>query len=125
MKERNTHQRQAVRQVIEVAGRPLTAQEILTLAHEHALRVGIATIYRTVKLFIEEGWLRTLELPGEQTRYEPAALPHHHHFQCRACGRVFCVAGCVTGLEQLTPPGFQQQAHEIILYGRCDTCAQQ
>jgi Fe2+ or Zn2+ uptake regulation protein len=30
--------------------------------------------------------------------------------------------GCIAGLDRLAPEGFQAEAHEIVLYGRCQGC---
>jgi Fur family ferric uptake transcriptional regulator len=69
-----------------------------------------------------EGWLVSVELPGEPQRYEISGKSHHHHFRCRACDRVFEIDGCLTNLARLTPHGFQLERHEVVLYGTCDAC---
>ncbi len=84
--------------------------------------IGIATVYRNVKALLEEGWLHEVELPGEPSRYEVAGKDHHHHFRCRRCDRVFDIHGCPGNLAAMTPQGFEVEAHEIVLYGRCDDC---
>jgi Fur family ferric uptake transcriptional regulator len=66
-----------------------------------------------------------VEIPGQPTLYELAAKPHHHHFLCRTCGRVFEVEGCVGHFQQLTPKGFELEGHEVILRGRCLDCVTQ
>lgn len=122
--ERATKQRAAVREAIAGAGRPLTPQEILELAKSGAPGLGIATVYRAVKGLTAEGTIRAVDLPAQSTRYEFAACGHHHHFQCRACDRVFDVHGCRGQLPQMAlPPGFIVDDHEVTLYGRCGQCA--
>ena len=120
--DRKTRQRQVIRQVFEETDRPLGPQEILTAAHAYAPGIGIATVYRTLKGLVAEGWLVLVELPGEPPRYEIAGKKHHHHFRCRSCDRVYEIGGCSTNLKRLTPRGFRLEGHEIILYGRCNAC---
>ncbi|MGB0766309.1 MAG: Fur family transcriptional regulator [Phycisphaeraceae bacterium] len=120
MPPRNTHQRRAIRQAIERAGRPLDANEVLEAAN--AENLGLATVYRTLKLGVEEGWLTPVELPNAPARYEMAGKQHHHHFECRNCQKVFEVHGCPGNLQPLVPEGFTLEDHEVILYGRCDQC---
>lgn len=120
MPPRNTSQRRAIRQAIEDAGRPLDANEVLTAADVEGL--GLATVYRTLKLGVEEGWLTPVDLPNAPTRYEMAGKQHHHHFECRNCQRVFEVHGCPGNLKPLVPKGFTLEDHEVILYGLCDQC---
>lgn len=121
--DRNTRQRQAIRQVFEDADRPLGPQEVLQAGQTYAAGIGIATVYRTLKVLVAERWLVSVALPGEPSRYEIAGKTHHHHFRCRACHRVYEIDGCLTNLQQLTPNGFCLEDHEMVLYGTCDTCA--
>ncbi len=120
--KRKTGQRQAIRDVLTEAGRPLNAQEVLELAQSDVPKLGIATVYRNLKRLVEDGWLRPVELPSEPIRYEPSALKHHHHFQCEACSRVFDLPGCPGPLRELAPEGFHVSRHEVTLYGSCPDC---
>ena len=122
MTERNTRQREAIRQAFDLAGRPLSPQEVHSAAQDDVPQLGIATVYRALARFVADGTLVPVELPGEPARYELAGLSHHHHFQCRGCGRVYDLQGCPGNMEQLTPRGFKLEAHELTLYGRCATC---
>jgi Fur family transcriptional regulator, ferric uptake regulator len=120
--DRNTRQRQAIRQVFTETDRPLGPQEVLQAAQAYTPGLGIATVYRTLKALMSEGLLVSVELPGEPQRYEIAGKSHHHHFRCRTCDRVFEIDGCLTNLKRLTPHGFQLERHEVVLYGTCDIC---
>ncbi len=120
--ERRTPQRDAIRQAVEKADRPLSPQEILDAAGAEVRGLGIATVYRAVKAGVDEGWLKPVDLPGGPTRYEPAGKQHHHHFECVRCHRVFDLDGCPGNLNQLLPAGFTLEDHEVLLFGHCDTC---
>jgi Fur family ferric uptake transcriptional regulator len=122
---RKTNQRKAIREVFARADRPLSTHEVLDAAQRHKAGLGIATVYRTLKLFLDEGWLTAVKLPGEPPRYEIAGKPHHHHFYCGLCGRVFEVPGSSKLFDALVPQGFTLESHELVLYGRCDTCGAQ
>ena len=120
--QRKTTQREVIRDVMKSTPRPLSAQEVLDAAQMQLPRLGIATVYRTLKALTESGWLTSVELPGEASRYERANQAHHHHFHCSECGRVFDVPGCSHGVEALAPDGFDVERHEILLYGTCQDC---
>jgi Fur family transcriptional regulator, ferric uptake regulator len=120
--ERSTRQRHAILVAISGAGRPLLPGEVLDIAQIGAPGMGIATVYRNLKSLQEEGVLQVVSLPGENARYELRDQPHHHHFQCRACGRVFDIQGCPGSLDGLVPPGFVTDGHELTLYGQCADC---
>jgi Fur family ferric uptake transcriptional regulator len=121
--ERNTIQRRAIHKVLEDSGRPMGPNEIFNDARVIAPGLGIATVYRTIKRLVDEGWLVPVELPGEAPRYERSGQEHHHHFRCNACDRVYDMEGCPPSLKSLTPRGFQLESHEVVLYGRCASCA--
>lgn len=121
--QRRTKQRQAICAVFLEAQRPLSPQEVLELARVRVPSLGLATVYRTLKALLEEGFLVSVELPGEVPRYERAGKAHHHHFLCRVCGRVYELEGCPKDVETLVPPGFLAEGHEVTLYGRCAACA--
>ena len=120
--ERSTRQRQAIRNVLEEVGRPMSPAEVLDAARSKVPRLGIATVYRTLGGLVDEGSIIPVALPGEPPRYEVAGKGHHHHFHCRTCGKVFELEGCPADLSSLTPAGFRLESHEIVLYGRCSTC---
>lgn len=121
--ERNTKQRDAIREVFERTARPLGPTEVLEAGRSQVAGLGIATVYRTINSLVESGWLVPVELPGEPPRYERAGGAHHHHFRCRLCDRVFEIEGCPGDLSDLTPRGFVLEAHEVVLYGQCASCA--
>lgn len=119
---RTSRQRNAVQNAIEQAGQPLLPPEILALAQAQQPSLGIATVYRNLKILVDAGEVKTVDLPGEPTRYESAHHGHHHHFHCGSCHQVFDVPGCPPNLEKLAPKGFKVARHEITLYGTCAQC---
>ncbi len=121
--ERKTRQRDAIRQVFEDMPRPLAPFEVLAAGRARVSGLGMATVYRTINALVDDGWLVPVELPGEAPRYERSGAAHHHHFRCRDCTQVFEIEGCPGNFAALAPPGFQLEAHEIVLYGRCAACA--
>ena len=104
--ERNTRQRDAIRAAIEASTRPLLPQEVLAKVRAAVPGVGLATIYRNLKLLVAEGSVQAITLPGDSPRYETTESDHHHHFQCTTCQRVYDIAGCPGNLRRLAPRGF-------------------
>ena len=119
---RETRQRVAIRQVIQAAHAPMSPEAVLAAAQHAVPGLGIATVYRSIKTLLEEGWLEIVELPGQAPRYEVAGKDHHHHFHCKGCDRVFELSGCVEGVRKLLPRGFRLTGHEVVLYGYCRPC---
>jgi Fur family ferric uptake transcriptional regulator len=123
--ERMTRQRAAICLAIQAAKRPLSPREVLEQAQAAVRAVGLATVYRNLKLLVAEGAVKVIELPGESPRYEPARCAHHHHFQCTNCRRIYDVPGCPGNLRRLAPRGFTVEDHDLTLYGRCSDCGKQ
>ena len=119
---RRTEQRETIEHVMKHAPRPLSAQEVLDRAQDEVPNMGITTVYRHLKALVARGFLVTVDLPNEPSRYERAALDHHHHFQCTQCMRVFDVPGCAKGVHALAPEGFEVHHHEVLLFGACPDC---
>jgi Fur family ferric uptake transcriptional regulator len=123
VKKRDTTQRRAIREVFEQNAGPLSTHQVLEAARVTKPRLGIATVYRNLKMLLDEGWLTVVKTPGEPPRYEKADRPAHHHFFCRGCGNVTPVACRMDTLQTLIPAGFELQAHDMILRGLCRSCA--
>lgn len=121
--ERATRQRDAIRQALEAAGRPLLPGEILAAAQAEVPALGMATVYRNLKQLAEAGEIQSVDLPGEAPRFEMAGHHHHHHFSCSVCQRVFDVHACPGDMQRLAPAGFTVERHELTLYGRCGDCS--
>jgi Fe2+ or Zn2+ uptake regulation protein len=110
--------------VIEsVAGRDenFTAEE---LAAELA-PIGRATIYRTLKLLVDQGLVCRVVLNDGAICYRAAHRSHHHHLVCVSCGAtedvhladVEKVIDSVRGATQYDIVG-----HRLEMYGLCPTC---
>lgn len=123
---RSTRQRDVITRVLDCAEGPLAVGEVLERAQADLPGLGVATVYRTLKLLTEQGHIHPVLLDGE-TRYERAGRGHHHHFSCTRCGRVFTLHTCPVTLPRGTvyPGGFIVEAHEVTLYGQCPNCAAQ
>ena len=119
---RDTRQRTAIRRVFVNVERPLTPDEVLEYGRQIVPSLGLATVYRNVKILAGEGWLCEVELPGGGIRFELAERPHHHHFLCRSCDQAFDVHRCPDEVKKLAPAGFEIEGHELILFGRCAAC---
>jgi len=123
--QRQTRQRDAIFQVIEETSGPLAVEEIHRRAQKHLPRLGIATVYRALKLMLESRQVQQVNMPSGETRYESAHLGHHDHFQCRGCHKVFDLEKCPLQLKTgaTLPGGFVVEDHEMTLFGLCATCA--
>ena len=121
--ERNTRQRRTIRDVVERAGRPLTTDEIFVSAQTSIPSLGKATVYRSIRALLDEGWLAAVDVPGRSALYERAGKEHHHHFQCSHCKRVYELDGCASEIRGELPAGFVSTGHDVTIYGACAACS--
>lgn len=88
--------------------------------------IGSATVYRTLKLFVEAGLTREVLLHDGQTRYEQVmAGEHHDHLVCTGCNAIIEFENEM--IEQLqyeiaTQHGFHIKSHKLDIYGLCAKC---
>jgi Fur family ferric uptake transcriptional regulator len=120
--ERNTRQKQAIREAFERSERPLSTDEVHREAERRSQGLGMATVYRSIKTLLDDGWLSVVEVPGRSPLYEVAGKGHHHHFSCSLCERVYELEGCATVNAKL-PRGFKTTSHDVTFYGTCAACA--
>ena len=121
---RNTRQRDVIFEAIRSSRGPLSAAGIRARAVKRSPGIGIATIYRTIKLLLDQSRISMVILPTGETRYEVHGLSHHHHFLCTSCGQVFCMDFCpFSGAYRARLPyGFRVESHTVTTYGICPEC---
>jgi Fe2+ or Zn2+ uptake regulation protein len=80
--------------------------------------VSRATVYNTLKLFVEKGLLQELVLAPGHSVYDPKVEPHHH-FLDDISGAIHDVpfeAVQVSRVQEL--PGFDVRDYSVVLRGR-------
>ena len=88
---RLTPQRKRVLELFERRGTGchLSAEEVHQELVRLETKVSLATVYRTLRLLADMGFLQELELSEGGRRFELACADHrdHHHIVCIRCGR--------------------------------------
>ncbi len=121
-----TAQRLAIADVLLESGRHLSAEEVAGELDSRRLRVGTATVYRTLELLVRSGLVVERDFGEGFRRYEPARdVPHHEHLICTRCGGVREFRD--ERLERMTTllaeaHGYVRQRHRLVIHGICDDC---
>lgn len=93
---------------------------------EDGAKVSRATVYRTLALLVEGGFLEQLDAGGGETLYEHVVGHRHHdHLVCSSCGRIeeFLDEVVEERQEQIAARfGFTLDSHSLRLFGLCPTC---
>jgi Fe2+ or Zn2+ uptake regulation protein len=98
-----------------------TAEE---LAAELA-SVGRATVYRTIKLLLDQGLVCRVILADGAVCYRVSHRAHHHHLVCLSCGatedvHLSDVEDVITRVRGATD--YELVSHRIEIYGFCPAC---
>jgi Fur family transcriptional regulator, iron response regulator len=75
---RPTQQRVRVAQVLLAAPTHMTADQLLAALKQSPSRVSKATVYNTLKLFVDHGLARQIHLDPDRCVYDSTMTPHHH-----------------------------------------------
>lgn len=79
------------------------------------------TVYNTLRLFCEHGIASLIHTEDAQMRFD-ANTSFHTHFKCSKCGRVIDV-DVGDKVKEISLPGFAIESKQLILFGRCNSCA--
>lgn len=126
---RMTSQREAVlRTVDSCEGEHLTVEEIYERTRAIAPEIGIATVYRTLQLLTEIGYLTRDYLGDNTVRYEICHEEErhaHHHLVCLSCGAIIeAKEDLMNAIETMLQMqyGFEIVDHRIQFLGHCAAC---
>jgi Fur family ferric uptake transcriptional regulator len=111
--------------LLESKGHP-SVEEIRDSLLQKGHRIGLATIYRTIKILLSSGFVRQSKLHG-MTRYEPVIKqPNHLHFVCNHCGSnvEFPSRKIESLIRRATDEhGFEERYSRYAIFGICRSCA--
>lgn len=97
----------------------LSAEQILALVNAREAETSKATVYNTLKLFLEKKLIRELVVDPARIVYDPNTEPHHHLYDV-ATGRLTDIPAAdirVLGLPPL-PEGTVAEGVDIIVRTR-------
>jgi Fur family iron response transcriptional regulator len=114
-----THQRIEIARALLEQSQHLSADQILTLVNARHAEASKATVYNTLKLFVEKKLIRELIVDPAKIVYDPNTKPHHHLYDV-VTGQLTDVPADnvrVVGLPAL-PPGTVAEGIDIIIRTR-------
>jgi Fur family ferric uptake transcriptional regulator len=121
-----TPQRVAVAEVLLLRDRHYSAEEIGRELEKEGVKVGTATIYRSIEVLVRSGLVVERDFGEGFRRFESARdMPQHEHVICTSCGKV--VEFQDDRLERMTTAiaeakGYLRQRHRLVIYGVCESC---
>jgi Fur family ferric uptake transcriptional regulator len=122
---RRTGARRSIAGLIAARNGPFTAADLVADARARRLRIGRATVFRTLDVLADLHAVERLDLPTGEHAYVACEPAHHHHVVCSSCGASSDVddAGwrsVVRDIERRT--GYRIDDHRLELFGVCADC---
>jgi Fur family iron response transcriptional regulator len=114
-----THQRIEIAHALFSRREHLSADQILSFVNSRYTEASKATVYNTLKLFLEKKLIRELVVDPDRIVYDPNTEPHHHLYDV-VSGRLTDIPADnirVVGLPQL-PQGTVAEGVDIIVRTR-------
>lgn len=121
---RHTQQREEILKVF-LQQQHVTTEDLWALVKKRDSSVGYATVYRTLKLFVDVGIALKHEFGEGSARYEPSGGDHHDHLICTECGLIVEFENDkIESLQDQVAAEhtFKLTHHKMELYGLCPQC---
>ena len=121
-----TKARKAILAVLEQGTLPITAAEVHARLIKARAEADLVTVYRNLAMLQELGLVSAVGFHEGQMRYEVChGRAHHHHIQCRGCGKIIDLMLCP--LKKLTKrieerTRFSVDGHALEFFGWCPQC---
>lgn len=114
-----THQRIEIAYVLFERCEHLSADQVLALVNARHAETSKATVYNTLRLFLEKGLIRELIVDPSRVFYDPNTTPHHHFYDV-VTGRLTDIPADAVRVEALPspPPGTVTDGVDVIIRTR-------
>lgn len=127
VKEKNTHGKQAVLEVLRSSAMPLSVVQIAEALKGKGVSLWPSSIYRILERAVKNGQANKSMLQDDGRYFYEwrDASDHVHHLVCRGCQRIERLSHCpLSHVEApLSHSGFQVTGHKLEWYGYCSDCA--
>ncbi|MDB2562222.1 transcriptional repressor [Sulfurimonas sp.] len=122
-----TIQREVILETLYKSNEHLTPESLHHLLQNNFpdLKIGIATVYRTLSLLEDSQMVTSLSFGAQGKKYELGAKEHHDHMICTSCGDIteFVDEEIESRQDSIAAKlGFKISDHSMQIYGICKNC---
>ena len=123
---RHTSARRKILDAVFGSHEHFTAEGLLEKMRRRGERVSRASVYRTLTLLCDGGFVESREFQRGQMKYESMLGQHHHdHLICTGCGQIIEFEN--EEIERLQEESarkhqFTIEHHSLRIYGKCRKC---
>jgi len=121
-----TSQRKIILDAFLRTERHVSAKDLYDIIRKRNPEIGLATVFRTLRLLREANIAKVVSFGDKKLRYEHKyGHKHHDHLICVKCGRFVEVLD--KNIERLQnelckKAGFTLERHKMDIYGVCREC---
>ncbi|HPT64705.1 MAG TPA: Fur family transcriptional regulator [Acetomicrobium sp.] len=99
-----------------------TAEQLYSELQKSHPAISFATIYSTVQLLAEMGFLQILTIDDKKTHFDPSSETHAHFF-CQRCGLLEDIDMSQEERDKLKRLSkYRARSMQVYLYGLCHEC---
>ncbi len=124
---RHTGARRKILDAVFGSHEHFTAEGLLDKMRRRGERISRASVYRTLSMLCDGGFVESREFQRGQMMYESMLGQHHHdHLICTACGHIIEFENDeIERLQDETAKKhrFRIEHHSLRIYGKCSKCA--
>ena len=124
MEYRKSQQRDRILQILQKTNSHPTADWIYSKLKEEIPDLSLGTVYRNLKVLMEQGHIQKLPFGSTFDRFEAKIAPHYH-LVCEKCGTVIDFEmpeylDINQKAEKMS--SFKISRHRIDFFGLCENC---
>ena len=126
MRRKSKHRDTILRIIMNSSSHP-GADWIYEQVRKEIPNISMGTVYRNLKLLVQTGEIKELDIPGSLSRFD-SNHSDHSHFRCENCGRLFDLDESIDRAVEVRvakKTGFNIKRHYLEFIGLCLECQKQ
>ncbi len=124
LRQRNiylSHQRLKVLDYLTLNQCHPTVDQIFTDLQREIPTLSKTTVYNTLRILVEAGFVRVITIEDNETRYD-IELENHGHFKCESCGTIYNFEIDINSLASRDLTDFKINDKNVYFKGICPRC---
>lgn len=122
---KNSEKRNAILAALKCTKTHPSADWIYEKVKEDIPGIGIATVYRNLKLLLEQNQIFKVDVGDGLDHYDAQTEIRHDHTYCLKCGAIGDInVSAPADLDSFANDEFSIESYSMVLFGKCKKCAQ-
>ncbi len=116
-----SHQRLKVLNYLTLNHCHPTVDQIFTDLLQEIPTLSKTTVYNTLRILVEAGFVRVITIEDNETRYD-IEIENHGHFKCESCGTIYNFEIDINSLASKDLTDFKTNDKNVYFKGICPRC---